>query len=192
LEDAIADGDFEALQGIKMQLAAFVEVVDAAFTKSGVSERTQIWLQAGLMQLYESLFIVAAAQGERDLRLSEMLQALAGAIQPGGELHVFWARTHLQSTKDEAAEAAAAQEALLAEAQQAAAGKTGGKHKKGRRGKDAPAPTAGVGFGGLGSGADDREAIVHADKLCLRAYQARYGPISRRLYQTLLSNEGLQ
>jgi len=32
------------------------------------------FLQAGLMQLYESLFIVAAALGESDLRLSEMLQ----------------------------------------------------------------------------------------------------------------------
>eukprot|EP00983_Pelagomonas_calceolata_P101023 1158644-Pelagomonas_calceolata.AAC.2 len=30
------------------------------------------------MQLYESLFIVAAAQGERDLRLSEMLQVREG------------------------------------------------------------------------------------------------------------------
>jgi len=37
----------QALQNIKAQLAAYVEVVDAAFTKSGVSERTQIWLQVG-------------------------------------------------------------------------------------------------------------------------------------------------
>lgn len=31
-------------------------------------------VQAGLMELYECLFIAAAALGERDVRLSEMLQ----------------------------------------------------------------------------------------------------------------------
>lgn len=37
----------QALKGIKDQLAAFVECVDAAFSQTGVSERTQIWLQVG-------------------------------------------------------------------------------------------------------------------------------------------------
>ncbi len=47
LEAAVEEDDSAALQGLRDQLAAFVEVLDAAFTKKRVPERTQIWIQVG-------------------------------------------------------------------------------------------------------------------------------------------------
>ena len=45
LEAAVEDDDAAALGGLRDQLAAFAEVLDAAFTKKKIPERTQIWIQ---------------------------------------------------------------------------------------------------------------------------------------------------
>lgn len=45
LEQAVEVDDEAALEGLRDQLAAYCEVVDAAFSKFAVKQQTQIWLQ---------------------------------------------------------------------------------------------------------------------------------------------------
>lgn len=45
LEDAVEADDEASLEGLRDQLTAFVEVLDAAFIKKKIPERTQIWVQ---------------------------------------------------------------------------------------------------------------------------------------------------
>lgn len=47
-----------------------------------------------MFKLYELTFVAAAACGEVDARLLELLAALAGEISPGSQEHVFWARQY--------------------------------------------------------------------------------------------------
>eukprot|EP00775_Hariotina_reticulata_P007086 gene7086-7299_t len=94
LEDAVEKDDDEALEGLRDQLAAYCEVLDAGFSKLAVKQQSQIWLQASLFKLYELTFVAAAACGEVDARLLELLAALAGEVSPGSADHVFWARQY--------------------------------------------------------------------------------------------------
>ena len=50
-------GPPQALVRLKEQLAAYAEVLDAAFEKKRVDERAQVWVQAGLLRLYELLAV---------------------------------------------------------------------------------------------------------------------------------------
>jgi hypothetical protein len=45
LEAAVEDDNEAAMEGLRDQLAAYCEVVDAAFSKFAVKQQTQIWLQ---------------------------------------------------------------------------------------------------------------------------------------------------
>jgi hypothetical protein len=45
LENAVENDDEAAMEGLRDQLAAYCEVVDAAFSKFAVKQQTQIWLQ---------------------------------------------------------------------------------------------------------------------------------------------------
>jgi len=190
LYDAVADEDEEALRGLKDQLAAYAEVLDAAFDKKGVSERTQIWLQAGLFKLYEQLYCCLEALGERDTRLSELLEALVGAIMPGSELHCYLARAHLEASQEEAA-ARAASAGASGRGGAAAGGK--GSGRGGSSGAEADsegdpmlAMMAGGGGGAGFSGRGGAGIVSAADKICYKAHAARYGPISRATYRMLL------
>ncbi|KAL6756515.1 hypothetical protein V8C86DRAFT_2646778 [Haematococcus lacustris] len=101
LEAAVTEGDEEVLAGLCDQLAAYVEVMDAAFHKTQLSERSQVWVQASLHCLYELLYLVLEALGqERDPQLAPLLQAVASAVQPGSEMACFWARTHLFDARE--------------------------------------------------------------------------------------------
>ncbi|KAJ9534469.1 hypothetical protein QJQ45_016149 [Haematococcus lacustris] len=101
----------QVLAGLCDQLAAYVEVMDAAFHKTQLSERSQVWIQASLHCLYELLYLVLEALGqERDPQLAPLLQArplsfksdsaVASAVQPGSEMACFWARTHLFDARE--------------------------------------------------------------------------------------------
>ncbi|KAF6262720.1 hypothetical protein COO60DRAFT_1674538 [Scenedesmus sp. NREL 46B-D3] len=94
LEQAVEVDDEAALEGLRDQLAAYCEVVDAAFSKFAVKQQTQIWLQASLFKLYELTAIASAACGAIDARLLELLAALAAEVAPGSGEHVFWARQY--------------------------------------------------------------------------------------------------
>ena len=45
LQRAYAADDEEGLQGVADQVAALVEVLDAAFNKLGLKQQTQVWVQ---------------------------------------------------------------------------------------------------------------------------------------------------
>uniref|UniRef100_A0A383VU49 SET domain-containing protein n=1 Tax=Tetradesmus obliquus TaxID=3088 RepID=A0A383VU49_TETOB len=94
LEQAVEVDDEAAMEGLRDQLAAYCEVVDAAFSKFAVKQQTQIWLQASLFKLYELTAIASAACGAVDARLLELLAALAGEVCPGSSEHIFWARQY--------------------------------------------------------------------------------------------------
>ncbi|KAF8058461.1 hypothetical protein HT031_005585 [Scenedesmus sp. PABB004] len=94
LADAVEADDGAALEGLRDQLASFCEVVDAGFSKLGVSPGSQVWLQASLFKLYELTAVATAACGEVDARLLALLAALAGEVVPGSAEHVFWARQY--------------------------------------------------------------------------------------------------
>jgi hypothetical protein len=90
------------------------------------------------------MYAVIEALGERDLKLSELLAAVAGAVQPGSELHTFWARRHLADCLEQ-------QEAQQEQQQQGAAGTSsssgdgeerGSSRQQGKKGRGQPARDA--------------------------------------------------
>ncbi|KAJ9534583.1 hypothetical protein QJQ45_022174, partial [Haematococcus lacustris] len=115
LEAAVTEGDEEVLAGLCDQLAAYVEVMDAAFHKTQLSERSQVWVQvrlsvelwkgvlrASLHCLYELLYLVLEALGqERDPQLAPLLQARPLSFKSDSlEMACFWARTHLFDARE--------------------------------------------------------------------------------------------
>ena len=80
LESAVEEDDTAALEGLRDQLAAFAEVLDAAFTKKKIPERTQIWIQISLFELYELLYTAVEALGQSDKSLLELLQVGVGSV----------------------------------------------------------------------------------------------------------------
>ncbi|KAG1666039.1 hypothetical protein FOA52_006913 [Chlamydomonas sp. UWO 241] len=97
LEEAVERADEPALESLRDQLAAFVEVVDAMFQKKKIPERTQIWIQASLFEMYELLSTTLEGLGQTDMRLQELLLALAGETHPGSELHCYYARRYVDA-----------------------------------------------------------------------------------------------
>lgn len=71
-----------------------LQVVDAGFSKLGVKQQSQVWLQASLFKLYELTAVVAAACGAPDPQLIELLAALAAEVAPGSTEHLFWAQQY--------------------------------------------------------------------------------------------------
>jgi hypothetical protein len=54
-------------------------------------------LQSSLLVLYELLAAALGSLGETpDPRLLELLAALTGGVEPGGERHMYWARLYRQ------------------------------------------------------------------------------------------------
>ncbi len=49
--------------------------------------------------MYESLHTALDAQGGVDLGLTNKLATLAGAVQPGSDTHVYWARVHAAAVR---------------------------------------------------------------------------------------------
>ncbi|KAI8472791.1 MAG: hypothetical protein J3K34DRAFT_199851 [Monoraphidium minutum] len=94
LADAVMSGRERGVASIRDQLAAFIEVLDAAFNKLAVAQKSQVYVQASLFRLYELAALATAAAGEEQPRLLELLAALAGEVAPGSEEHVYWARRY--------------------------------------------------------------------------------------------------
>ncbi len=97
---AIEEEDSGALEGLRDQLAAYVEVLDAAFTKKKIPERQQIWIQMSLFELYELLGTTLEALGETDRNLVELLQALTAEAQPGSDLHLYYSRRLIEEMEE--------------------------------------------------------------------------------------------
>lgn len=68
-----------------------VQVVDAGFSKLGVRQQSQVWLQASLLRMYELAALVSAALGSPDAQLLQLLAALAAEVAPGSREHLVWA-----------------------------------------------------------------------------------------------------
>lgn len=98
-EAAVEEDEEEAISELHDQLRAFAEVLDASFEKSKMKSGTQTFVQASLFELYELLLSTLSARGEVDMRLLELLCALAAEIQPGSDLHLFYARRQLEEAQ---------------------------------------------------------------------------------------------
>lgn len=72
-----------AIDSITDQLGAYVEILDAAFTKTKVKAGSQVWLQASAFELYALLKAAVEGQGALEPRLAELTQALAAQVYPG-------------------------------------------------------------------------------------------------------------
>ncbi|GBF94720.1 histone methyltransferase [Raphidocelis subcapitata] len=100
LADAVLSSRARAVDSIVTQLAAFIELADAAFNKLGLPQRSQVYVQASLFRLYELAALATAAAGEDQPRLLELLAALAGEVAPGGEEHFYWARRYRAAVEE--------------------------------------------------------------------------------------------
>jgi hypothetical protein len=119
-------------------------------------------LQASLFGLYESMYAVIEALGERDLKLSELLAAVAGAVQPGSELHTFWARRHLadcleqQEAQQQELAAAGASSSSSSSSSSRSTGGEEGRRQQGGKGRRSSAS------GGGEEGDPEVEALIEA------------------------------
>ncbi|GAX79608.1 hypothetical protein CEUSTIGMA_g7049.t1 [Chlamydomonas eustigma] len=203
LEEAVSDDDMEALQSLRDQLVAFVEVLDAAFTKKKVPEKTQIWIQLSLFELYELLATTLEVLGQTDKSLLELIQALTAEAQPGSDTHCYYSRRLLAAHQEEdAAEGEAASTSNASSSgvsgakssSSSCSGVSGAKSSSSSSSGVSGAKSSSRGMSKAGREGDDAGPAVrmmgdgskHAQNMCYKAYSARYGPLSQRVFRAVL------
>lgn len=161
LTEAVESDSDKGIMRCMEQAQTYVELLDAAFNKMRLQENQQVLVQAAMFDVYELLFLAAAAQDQVDARLVELLQALLRETWPGSDVHLYWAGQYLEVAQQEAA----AEE-----------------EEEGNQ-DDSPAPATPR----RARVRPPNPAVQHADSLSYLAHSLRYGKISKPLYRRLLA-----
>ncbi|MEW5316052.1 MAG: hypothetical protein WDW38_007442 [Sanguina aurantia] len=172
LYEAELKGQLEDIESIRDQVAAFIQLLDAAFSKMSLPVQEQTWVQAAAFDVYELFFRSMVSLGETDPYAAELLMGLCDAVAPGSETHLLWAVTHMQESE------------LLAEDAALDAVNSGLGSNTGRR--------RGGGGGRVGSSGAEAEVAAlakeaeQAGQQCYRAFCSRYGPLTRRVFEKVI------